>query len=378
MKIVVAGDFCPNERVVPLLQRGNFEVVFGSIRETVSGADYSIVNFECPVCFGSERPIEKCGANLCCSENGIKAVKWAGFKGVTLANNHFYDYGDIGVSNTILCCKNNNLDYVGGGLNLKTAALTLYKKLGDKILAIINCCEHEFSIATEESGGSNPLNPIKQYYAIKEARQKADFILVIVHGGNEYFQLPSPRMKETYRFFIDAGADAVVNHHQHCYSGTEIYNGKPIIYGLGNLCFDETNDYGRIWNEGYLAIIDFTDMGVDLHTKPYVQCEINPDVRWMSQSEEDSFRNHVNKLNGIIADDFELNSKYNDFLKSFNRVIGSLLEPYSSRIAKGLYRRHLLPSIINDKRKLLLQGFIQCESHLPKIMKFLTNRKGDA
>ena len=378
MKIVVAGDFCPNERVVPLLQKGSFETVLGSIRETVSRADYSLVNLECPVCFGSEQPIEKCGANLCCSEQGIMAVKWAGFKGVTLANNHFYDYGDIGVSNTIRCCEDNKLDYVGGGLNLKAASLTLYKKLGDKILAIINCCEHEFSIATEESGGSNPLNPITQYYAIKEARHKADYILVIVHGGNEYYQLPSPRMKETYRFFIDAGADAVVNHHQHCYSGAEIYNGKPIIYGLGNLCFDETNDYGRIWNEGYLAIIDFTDMGVDLHTKPYVQCEINPDVRWMSQSEEETFRNHVNKLNGIIADDFELNSKYNDFLKSFNRVIGSLLEPYSSRIAKGLYRRHLLPSIINDKRKLLLQGFIQCESHLPKIMKFLTNRKGDA
>lgn len=378
MKIVVAGDFCPNERVVPLLQNGNFEAVLGSIRETVSSADYSIVNFECPICFGSERPIEKCGANLCCSENGILAVKWAGFKGVTLANNHFYDYGDQGVLNTIRCCENNDVDYVGGGLNLKAASLTFYKKSGDKTLAIINCCEHEFSIATEDRGGSNPLNPITQYYAIKEARQKADYILVIVHGGNEYFQLPSPRMKETYRFFIDAGADAVVNHHQHCYSGTEIYNGKPIIYGLGNLCFDETNDYGRLWNEGYLAVVDFTDIGVQLQTKPYVQCEINPDVRWMSQSEEDSFRNHVNELNGIITDDVLLNSKYKDFLNSFNRVVGSLFEPYSSRIVKGLYKRHLLPSIINNKRKLLLQNYIQCESHLPKIMMFLTNRKGDA
>ena len=80
-------------------------------------------------------------------------------------------------------------------------------------------------------------------------------------------------------------------------------------------------------------------------------------------------------MNRIIADDFELKSKYNDFLKGFNRDIGFLFEPYSGRIAKGLYRRHLLPSFNNDKRKLLLQGFIQCESHFPKIMMFLFDRK---
>jgi poly-gamma-glutamate synthesis protein (capsule biosynthesis protein) len=45
-------------------------------------------------------------------------------------------------------------------------------------------------------------------------------------------------MVETYRFFIEAGADAVVNHHQHCICGYEVYKGKPIFYGLGNFCFD--------------------------------------------------------------------------------------------------------------------------------------------
>ena len=41
-------------------------------------------------------------------------------------------------------------------------------------------------------------------------------------------------MKETYRFFVDCGADAVINHHQHCYSGYEYYKDKFICYGLGN------------------------------------------------------------------------------------------------------------------------------------------------
>ena len=53
------------------------------------------------------------------------------------------------------------------------ASKILYKEIAGMTLAIINCCEHEFSIATEKTAGSNPLNPIKQYYAIKEAKEKA-------------------------------------------------------------------------------------------------------------------------------------------------------------------------------------------------------------
>ena len=137
--------------------------------------------------------------------------------------------------------------------------MILYKEIGDKKLAVINCCEHEFSIATETTAGSNPLNPISQYYAIKEAKEKADYVLVIVHGGHEHYQLPSTRMQETYRFFIDVGADAVVNHHQHCYSGYEYYNGKPIMYGLGNFCFDEGLKKTKQWHEGYIVEISFTE-----------------------------------------------------------------------------------------------------------------------
>lgn len=40
-------------------------------------------------------------------------------------------------------------------------------------------------------------------------------------------------MKELYRFLVDCGADAVINHHQHCFSGYEIYNEKPIFMDSG-------------------------------------------------------------------------------------------------------------------------------------------------
>lgn len=63
-------------------------------------------------------------------------------------------------------------------------------------------------------------------------------------------------MVDTYRFFIDAGADAVINHHQHCISGYEHYQGKPIFYGIGNFFFPPIFKHTpKSWNEGYMVTL---------------------------------------------------------------------------------------------------------------------------
>ena len=165
MKILIAGDYVPRGRLAPLVKEGNFEAIFGEIKEFLCSVNYSIVNFECPVIKGGEKPILKQGPNLQCADNGVEAIKWAGFDCVTLANNHFLDYGKEGVENTLKACEKYGIDTVGGGMNLLDASKILYKEIEGKTLAIINCCEHEFSIATENTAGSNPLNPIQQYYA---------------------------------------------------------------------------------------------------------------------------------------------------------------------------------------------------------------------
>ena len=258
MKIIIAGDFAPEHRLAKQIKERKFQEIFpNKLISFIKSADYSLVNFESPVIEKGFKPIEKCGLNLGCTEDAADAIKYAGFTAVTMANNHILDYGTDGLNKSIECCKNVGLDVVGVGKNLQEAERTLYFDKAGKKLAIINCCEHEFSIATDTTGGANPLNPIRQYYCIQEAKKNADFVLVIVHGGHEHYQLPSPRMQETYRFFVDAGADAVVNHHQHCYSGYEVYNGKPVFYGLGNFCFDKEGTSSKMWVEGYMVEIDF-------------------------------------------------------------------------------------------------------------------------
>jgi poly-gamma-glutamate synthesis protein (capsule biosynthesis protein) len=371
MKILIAGDFCPRYRVAEKFEHDSYESVLGDVKGIISEADYSIVNFECPVTKGGEKPIEKCGPNLQSSEKGMEAVKWAGFDCVTLANNHFLDFGKEGVEHTIEACDRYGIDTVGGGMDLYDASKILYKEIEGKTLAVINCCEHEFTIATEGTAGSNPLNPIQQYYAIIEARTKADYVLVIVHGGHEHYQLPSPRMQETYRFFVDAGADAVVNHHQHCYSGYEEYNGKPIFYGLGNFCFDWEGKRNQIWNYSLLLVLNFEEI-ISFELIPVIQCNEEPKVVPLLTKEAEEVMREISSLNNVITDAEKLRSSYSEFVKTRFTDIRIAFSPYSNRFLKALCNRRLIPSFISKKKKLLLYNYIKCQSHCDVITEYLT------
>lgn len=361
MKLLIAGDFVPIQRTAQEINSGNYRCL-DAFRPIIEATDYSIVNFESPVVENEATKIVKQGPNLKCTTHGVDAVKKAGFKCVTLANNHFYDYGEVGVNDTIITLKEKKIDFVGGGRNIDEASNILYKKINGETLAIINCCEHEFSIAGKTRGGCNPLDPVCQYISIKEAKKKADFVLVIVHGGHEGYQLPSPRMQRTYRFFIDIGADIVINHHQHCYSGYEVYNEKPIFYGLGNFCFDKfKKGQNSLWNEGYAVEIDLNKdlLGYKLH--PYIQCAEEPIIKLL---QEGIYKKKIDELNEIIKEPIELEEKFKEFCSGReNSMIIKVMSAIDNKYLRKLVSLHLLPSCISKQKVINTLNYIRCESH---------------
>lgn len=362
MRVLVAGDYSPRDRVARKIQSGETSDLFSSVKEVIAGVDYAIVNFESAVVEGDAAPIDKCGPSLKCQAGAVPVLKEAGFQCLTLANNHFRDYGDTGVLTSLRCFKEHGFDYVGGGENIADAERVLYEKMDDGTLAVINVCETEFSIATAKRAGSAPLDAVKVYRRIVEARKQADNVLVIVHGGHEHYQLPSPRMKELYRFFIEVGADAVVNHHQHCYSGYEFFNGKPIVYGLGNFLFDHPKKRGGIWNEGYLAVLEFKAGDVKLETVPYVQCDGEPIVRLMKVDEKRQFEQRIQQLNEVIADDEKLQEELNKFIVRRKSSIMSIFTPYSNRYLRAAASRHWIPYLLPKSKVLDMIDYISCES----------------
>jgi len=103
-----------------------------------------------------------------------------------------------------------------------------------------------------------------------QAKQKADIIVVTLHGGNEYFPYPRPGLRKLCQYYIDLGVEAVICHHPHVPGAFEYYNGKPIIYSLGNFIFDSANP-PKDWDLGYMASLQF-----DVDAKSIKSLELIP------------------------------------------------------------------------------------------------------
>lgn len=114
IRITIAGDLCPRYRCFGVVHNGEYSDCINDIPKIIKESDYALVNLECPI-VDTATPIKKQGPNLKAPLKVIDFIKYCGFKGVTLANNHFYDFGDEGVANTIKACKEYELDNVGGG-----------------------------------------------------------------------------------------------------------------------------------------------------------------------------------------------------------------------------------------------------------------------
>lgn len=368
--VIVAGDYSPKDRISELLSNGQTEKIFSDIKSVLSEVDYSIVNFESAVVTDKSSLIKKAGPGMHCSSKAVKLLKDTGFDAVTLANNHFRDYGDEGVKNSIIEFERNILDYFGGGCNIEEAERTFHKEINGKKLAFINVCEHEFSIASKKRCGSAPLDVIDVSHRIIEAKRNANFVIVIVHGGNEHYQLPSPRMKKTYRFFVKMGADAVINHHQHCFSGYEVFERKPIFYGLGNFCFDWNGRRNGMWNEGYMVKL-LLEENVGFELIPYRQCNTEPNVTLLRDKEISSFNKKIEQLNQIIVDDDSLTSEYETFCQKRKRSIICPFTAYLNSYVRIAAGRHWIPYLIPQGKLLGQINFIECESHRDVLLNVL-------
>lgn len=374
MDVLIAGDFCPSERVAKKIDNNEYDDIFSEIKPLVTNVDISLLNFECPIVIHDAKPIFKQGPNLKCTSNAAKAVKEAGFKLVTLANNHINDYGETGIKDTLETFNNLELYTVGAGMNINDASKIFYYKKNGEICAFINCCEREFSIATDKCAGANALDPVSQWYIIQEAKQQANYVVMIVHAGHEHCQLPSERMQDTFRFFIDNGVDAIVTHHQHCYSGYEIYKGKPIVYGIGNFCFDERASMGTLWNEGYMVTLHLNSISPEIALFPYIQCGEEPKIKLFSKASKKQFIHNIHKLNEIIADRHLLHQSLVEKYRETEDSYAMALQPYTSKVLLSMFSRGFLPNLFSTKKYISYLNYIQCDSHRDRLIQYLKDK----
>ena len=154
-----------------------------------------------------------------------------------LANNHFMDFGQAGLSETLQVLVATGMQYVGAGQDLAAASRPLVIMQDGMRIGILSRCEVQFGIATDRRPGVAPLDATV-YRAIGELKQETDVVIASIHAAAEMCPWPSSKRQDAWRALIEAGADVVHGHHAHVPQGWETYEGGLIFYGLGNLCVD--------------------------------------------------------------------------------------------------------------------------------------------
>ncbi len=372
-KIFIAGDFCPINRLSKTILEESPEIIFNDLLPIIRDDDLSVVNLECPLT-DAHSEIHKTGPALKAKVDTAKTLSKAGFNLVTLANNHIMDYGATGLRSSVAACRDQGIDYVGAGENNTDARKIFYINLGDHSIAVLNFTENEYSTTNNEEPGANPINLIDNFHDINSAKQKADYVFVIVHCGNELHDLPSPGTKKMFHYYAEAGASMVIGHHPHCYSGFEVFKGVPLFYSLGNFLFDDPRVQKDIWHSGFALEIILKE-SMDFRMLPYEQCKSVVGVKLMEGADLDYFHSNINRLNDIIKDDYQLQVEFEAYCNRVSRMYQGFIEPYTNKIIRYLQNKRLLPSLLSEKKKKLLLNIIRCESHRDVIIHLLATKK---
>ena len=360
MNILITGDFYISD------DYQNKDLIDESVIDLFDEADYRMVNLEAPLTANEPKnKILKTGPHLRMSENTIMPyIKQLKIDAVTLANNHILDYGAKGLRDTIESIRKNKIDYVGAGNNLYEASQSVTLEKDGMSIAILNFCENEWSIAEEDKPGANPMDIIDNTNQIKEAKATHDKVICIIHGGHEYYHLPSPRMQKQYRFYVDNGADAIIGHHTHCIGGYEIYNEVPIIYSLGNFLFAKNNNNPE-WYKGLVVILNVSQYKPISFTLNYIK--INPKSFQIISKQETKINELISKLSTIISRPEKLNEEWDKYGMIKADSIIKRLSPVAlikNKYLRYLFRKLLFERFYNDKHFLkILQNHIRCEAH---------------
>ena len=168
---------------------------------------------------------------------------------VTLANNHVYDFQGDAFNDMLDAFERRNMPHIGAGHNLEEAKKAYYYKApSGQTIAFVNASRAEkWGIdtpgATDTTGGILLCYDTADFVdAIKTAKANSDIVVAIIHWGTESSHVLEQVQIDTAKEYIDAGADMIVGGHAHTLQGIDFYNGKPIIYNLGDYIFNDMSE----------------------------------------------------------------------------------------------------------------------------------------
>ena len=237
--LFAAGDIMLSRAVESkMLAKNDFNYCFSPMTKLITEADLAFANLESPIIAGSVVPSGSFSFRA--NPKSAAALKTAGFDVLTLANNHFGNFGQKGMTETFKYLDEQGVKYVGAGTNAAQMKNPLViEKQGIKVAFLGYSYGPDYYAATSQAAGFALMDQGQLIKDLEAAKKLADLIIVTMHDGIEYTNDPSEHQQAFARLAVDHGADLVIGHHPHVVQQMEIYKDKYIFYSLGNFVFDQ-------------------------------------------------------------------------------------------------------------------------------------------
>ena len=222
-----------------LVAEGDWDWPFRQIGPRLHAADFVFGNLECPV--------SDVGRNLHhlysfrADPRALDGLVAAGFKAVSVANNHMDDWDRPALLDTVHRLRGKGIVPVGAGADDAEARQAQIVDVGGLRLALLARVgvDPEDAAAGPGRAGVAWLDPDELAADVRAARLTADLVIVSLHWGTEYASRPSADQVKVAHALVEAGADLVVGAHPHVIEPLERYQGGWIAYSLGNFVFDQ-------------------------------------------------------------------------------------------------------------------------------------------
>lgn len=207
-------------------QDDDINFIFKNTKDILSADDLTIINFEGVLAEEYSIPSKK-------RENSflfigptsyVEALVNNSVEIATIENNHIDDFGDAGRKSTQDTLENAGITWAD------EYNMASYEVQGVRV-AVLSYKTFDYY---------STLN-VKVPKEVAAAKASHDLVIVCFHWGAEKDYKPNTNQQSLAHKTIDAGADLVIGHHSHRINPIEKYNGKYIVYSVGNFSFAGNN-----------------------------------------------------------------------------------------------------------------------------------------
>ena len=195
------------------------EYFFSGVKDIFDADDLTIINLEGTITDETYRADKQFAFKG--DPEFVNIMTSGGVEAANLANNHSKDYGTDSYEDTIQ--------------NVEAAGIVTFGYERTAVMDVKGVKVGLVGIYELADGMERQSQVIENIEKVKS--EGASLVIVSFHWGSEKEHYPDDTQKALARIAIDNGADLVLGHHPHVLQGIEEYNGKNIVYSLGNFCF---------------------------------------------------------------------------------------------------------------------------------------------